>query len=99
MFQAICRTNRLDGEDKTYGHIVDFKKLFEKVKEAIAIYNSDELDVDAGNGGSNNIEIKEWTTESKKRLDEAREKLKYLCEPVPKSSTGAREIEQYLHYF
>ena len=51
------------------------------------------------NGGSNNIEIKEWTTESKKRLDEAREKLKYLCEPVPKSSTGAREIEQYLHYF
>ena len=99
LFQAICRTNRLDGEDKTYGHIVDFKKLFEKVKEAIAIYNSDELDVDAGNGGTNNIEIKEWAAESKKRLDEAREKLKYLCEPVPKSSTGDREIEQYLHYF
>jgi type I restriction enzyme R subunit len=99
LFQAICRTNRLDGEDKTYGHIVDFKKLFEKVKEAIAIYNSDELDVDVGSGGSNNIEIKEWAAESKKRLDEAREKLKYLCEPVPKSPNGTREIEQYLHYF
>ena len=99
LFQAICRTNRLDGDDKTYGHIVDFKKLFEEVKEAIAIYNSDELDVDAGDGGSNNIEIKEWATESKKHLDEAREKLKYLCEPVPISSSGTREIEQYLHYF
>ena len=27
LFQAICRTNRLDGEDKTYGHIVDFKNF------------------------------------------------------------------------
>lgn len=99
LFQAICRTNRLDGDDKTFGHIVDFKKLFEEVKEAIAIYNSDELDVDSGNGGSNNIEIKEWGAESKKRLDEAREKLKYLCDPVPLSSNGTREIEQYLQYF
>src|SRR5690606_22193894 len=28
LFQAICRTNRLDGEDKEYGHIVDFVHLF-----------------------------------------------------------------------
>ena len=41
LFQAICRTNRLDGDDKTYGHIVDFKELFGKVQEAIAVYNSD----------------------------------------------------------
>ncbi len=26
LFQAICRTNRLDGDDKDYGHIVDFKE-------------------------------------------------------------------------
>ena len=30
LFQAICRTNRLDGDDKDYGHIVDFKELFER---------------------------------------------------------------------
>ncbi len=30
LFQAICRTNRLDGEDKDYGHIVDYKELFEQ---------------------------------------------------------------------
>jgi type I restriction enzyme R subunit len=99
LFQAICRTNRLDGDDKTYGHIVDFKKLFEDVKEAIAIYNSDELDTDISNGSSNNIEIKNWLSEGKKNLEEAREKIKYLCEPVPKSLNGIREVEQFLHYF
>ena len=48
LFQAICRTNRLDGDDKDYGHIVDFKELFGDVQEAIAVYSSDELDVDGG---------------------------------------------------
>ena len=99
LFQAICRTNRLDGEDKSYGQIVDFKKSFENVKEAIAIYNSDELDVDKGNGGSNNVELKDWLSESKKHLDESREKLKYLCEPVNLSPNGNHEIEQFLYYF
>jgi type I restriction enzyme R subunit len=99
LFQAICRTNRLDGDDKSYGQIVDFKKLFENVKEAIAIYNSNELDTDIGNGGSNNIELKDWLQESKKRIDKAREELKHLCEPVPSSSSENREIEQFLYYF
>jgi len=44
LFQAICRTNRLDGDDKDYGHIVDFKELFRDVQQAIAVYSSDELD-------------------------------------------------------
>src|SRR5690606_16846914 len=44
LFQAICRTNRLDGDDKDYGYIGDFKKLFGDVQQAIAVYSSDELD-------------------------------------------------------
>lgn len=32
LFQAICRTNRLDGDDKDYGYIVDFKELFGHVE-------------------------------------------------------------------
>ena len=28
LFQAICRVNRLDGEDKEYGYIIDYKDLF-----------------------------------------------------------------------
>ena len=30
LFQAICRTNRLDGDDKPFGYIVDYKDLFKK---------------------------------------------------------------------
>jgi type I restriction enzyme R subunit len=95
LFQAICRTNRLDGDDKDFGHIVDFKELFQDVEEAIAVYSSDELDIDEGCGGPNNVEIKDATTEGRKQLDNAREALHFLCEPV----ALPREIEQFLLYF
>jgi len=95
LFQAICRTNRLDGDDKDYGYIVDFKELFGEVQEAIAVYNSDELDIDQGSGGTNNVELKDWLKEGKKQLDAAREALRYLCEPVPLP----REVEKFLYYF
>ncbi|MFN4909174.1 MAG: type I restriction endonuclease subunit R [Bacteroidota bacterium] len=94
LFQAICRTNRLNGDDKDYGHIVDFKELFGAVQEAIAVYSSDELDIDEG-GGDNNVHLKDWLAEGKKALDEAREALSYMCESV----APPREVEQYLHYF
>ncbi|MGE3703496.1 MAG: hypothetical protein AB7G08_32910, partial [Hyphomicrobiaceae bacterium] len=95
LFQAICRTNRLDGDDKDYGYIVDFKELFKDVQQAIAVYNSDALDTDEGNGGRNNIELKDWLKEGKAQLDAAREALHYICEPVPLPG----EVEQFLHYF
>jgi len=95
LFQAICRTNRLDGDDKDYGRIVDFKALFNDVQDAIAVYSSDELDIDQGSGGSNNVELKDWLKEGKKQLEAAHEALRYLCEPVPLP----REMEQFLHYF
>ncbi len=95
LFQAICRTNRLDGDDKDFGYIVDYKELFGDVQQAIAVYSSDELDIDEGNGGDNNVRLKNWLVEGKKQLDTAREALRYLCEPV----LPPREHEQYLRYF
>lgn len=94
LFQAICRTNRLDGDDKEYGRIVDYKELFQQVQNSIAVYTSDELDSDDG-AGDGNVLLKDWHLEGKKNLDEAREALRYLCEPVP----PPRELEQYLHFF
>ncbi len=94
LFQAICRTNRLDGDDKDFGYIVDFKELFNEVQNSIAVYTSEELDVD-DDGKDDNVTIKDWLEEGKKKLDTAREALSYLCEPVEQP----REVEQYLHYF
>lgn len=95
LFQAICRTNRLDGDDKDFGYIVDFKELFSDVQEAIAVYTSDELDTEEATAGENNVELKNWLIEGKKRLDTAREALKYLCEPVAQP----KEVEQFIAYF
>ena len=94
LFQAICRTNRLDGDDKDYGHGVDYKELFSKVQDAIAVYTSDELDTETC-GDDGNVIVKDWREEGKARLDAAREALVYLCAPV-KQPQG---IEQHIHYF
>ncbi len=88
LFQAICRTNRLDGDDKDYGYIVDFKELFKDVQQAIAVYNSDELDTDEGNGGSNNVELKDWLKEGKKA---ARHCARGVALPLRARAVAARD--------
>jgi hypothetical protein len=65
------------------------------VQEAIAVYSSDELDLEDGTDAENNVHLKSWLAEGTKKLDEAREALRYLCEPV----ALPREVEQFLHYF
>src|SRR6202011_792422 len=93
LFQAICRTNRLDGEDKDFGHIVDYKDLFKKVENAISVYTS-ELDHSAG-GVDPEVMVQDRLTKGRERLDIALETLDLLCEPVepPKG-----ELE-HIHYF
>ena len=44
LFQAICRVNRLDGEDKDYGYIVDYRDLFNSLRSAITDYTTGALD-------------------------------------------------------
>jgi len=40
LFQAICRVNRLDGDTKQFGYIIDYKDLFPKVENAVRVYTS-----------------------------------------------------------
>jgi len=93
LFQAICRTNRLDGEDKDFGYIVDYKDLFKKVENAISVYTS-ELDHSA-DGADPEVLLQDRLKKGKERLDSAIETLALLCEPVepPKG-----ELE-HIHYF
>ncbi|MEO5367559.1 MAG: HsdR family type I site-specific deoxyribonuclease [Magnetococcus sp. WYHC-3] len=93
LFQAICRTNRLDGEDKPFGYIVDYKDLFKKVQGALAVYTS-ELDNSAGDGAAE-VLLQDRLKKGRERLDQALQTLALLCEPVqpPKG-----ELE-HIHYF
>lgn len=93
LFQAICRVNRLDGEDKDFGYIVDYKDLFKKVENAIAVYTS-ELDHSA-EGADPEVFLQDRLTKGRERLDHALEALDLLCEPV-ESPKG--ELE-HIHYF
>lgn len=93
LFQAICRTNRLDGEDKDFGYIVDYKSLLKKVEKAIAVYTSE---IDTSEGGADpNVLMKDRLAKGRERLEEALEVFAILCEPVepPKGEL------QYIHYF
>ncbi len=93
LFQAICRVNRLDGEDKTFGYIVDYKDLFKKVENAIAVYTS-ELDRSAG-GVDPEVLIQDRLKKGKEKLDQSMEALALLCEPV---EPPQGELE-HIHYF
>ena len=44
LFQAICRVNRLDGDDKDFGYIVDYKDLFRNIESAVEDYTSEAFD-------------------------------------------------------
>ena len=93
LFQAICRTNRLDGEDKDFGYIVDYKDLFKKLENAIAVYTS-ELD-HSGGGVEPEILLQDRLTKGRERLDNALESLALLCEPVE----PPRSDLEHIHYF
>jgi type I restriction enzyme R subunit len=93
LFQAICRVNRLDGEDKDYGYIVDYQNLFNSLEGSIRDYTTEALsgydttDVDGL--------LKDRFAKGREQLEIAREQIKALCEPVdlPKAT------ENYLRYF
>ena len=93
LFQAICRVNRLHGEDKDYGYIIDYKDLFRSLERSIADYTGEAFaDYDAEDVQGlleNRLE------KGRERLEEAREKVKALCEPVEPS----RDTEAYLRFF
>jgi type I restriction enzyme R subunit len=93
LFQAICRVNRLDGDTKDFGYIVDYKNLLPKVESAIQVYTS-ELDESDG-GPSPEVLMQDRLKKGKERLDASIETLALLCEPV---EPPKRDLD-YIHYF
>lgn len=94
LFQAICRTNRLDTEDKDFGYIIDYMGLFGNVADAINVYTS-ELDTENFTKEDIEITLKERLQMARERIENALEILEQLCESVepPKSDL------EYIRYF
>ncbi|MEM9824036.1 MAG: HsdR family type I site-specific deoxyribonuclease, partial [Bacteroidota bacterium] len=94
LFQAICRVNRLDTEDKQFGYIVDYKDLFKKVENAVAVYTAD-LDYDEFESKDIDILMQDRLKAGRERLDNTLEEIHILCEPVALPKTTL----EYIQYF
>ena len=93
LFQAICRVNRLDGEDKEYGYIIDYKDLFRSLEQSITDYTGEAF------GGYDKADVegllKDRLQQARERLEDTREATKALCEPVD----PPRDTPSHLRYF
>ncbi|HEX3732639.1 MAG TPA: HsdR family type I site-specific deoxyribonuclease [Mycobacteriales bacterium] len=93
LFQAICRVNRLDGDGKDYGYIVDYRDLFNSLRTVITDYTGGALD--GYEEGDTKGLLLDRVQKARENLDEALETVRALCEPVapPKNTV------QYQAYF
>ncbi|WP_459110559.1 type I restriction endonuclease subunit R [Helicobacter pylori] len=93
LFQAVCRVNRLDGEDKDFGCIIDYSDLFDSLQEVHSDYT---------NGAFENYErediqglISDKAQKIKKKLEEVRGQLRTLGESVKEP----KDEMDYIAYF
>ena len=93
LFQAICRVNRLDGDDKEYGYIIDYKDLFKSLEGAVHDYTSGALDGYDKEDVAGLLEDR--LGKARGRLEEAVESVRALCEPVE----PPKDQPAYFRYF
>ena len=93
LFQAICRVNRTEKEDKEFGYIVDYKNLFNSLNQSIADYTSDAFD-DFEEDDVKGLLV-DRLTKAKERLDDALETVYELTKNVE----APKQIEQYIKFF
>lgn len=89
LFQAICRVNRVDGDDKEYGYIVDYQNLFECISGAIGDYTSDGAALSGYDKEDIEGYIKEKNKACRKDLEEAKKQVEALLALVhPQTREG-----------
>jgi len=94
LFQAICRVNRVDGEEKEYGYIVDYQNLFENISGAIEDYTTEGSALHGYDQEDIEGYIKEKNTACRRDLEEAKEQVEALL-----SLVHPRTREGYFKYF
>ncbi|GAA6950097.1 hypothetical protein ID0047_04860 [Helicobacter pylori] len=93
LFQAVCRVNRLDSEDKDFGSIIDYSDLFDSLQEAHSDYTNEAFE----NYEREDIQglISDKAQKIKKKLEEVREQLRSLGESVKEP----KDERDYIAYF
>ena len=93
LFQAICRVNRTDGDDKNYGYIVDYMDLFRNIESAIQDYTS---------GAFDNYDKDDIENLLRNSYNEAEAELRANLQALNELESGVRESKRdsdYIEYF
>lgn len=93
LFQAVCRVNRLDSDDKDYGYIIDYMDLFDTLSNAFTDYTTGAFEAYE----KSDVEglLKDRLKTGKVKLDEALESIRELCEAVD----PPKDTIKHVHYF
>jgi type I restriction enzyme R subunit len=94
LFQAICRVNRLDTDDKDFGYIVDYMELFGNVTDSINLYTS-ELDSENFTKEEVEVVLKDRLAMARDRMDTALDALEAICEGVENPQTDLHFIQYF----
>ena len=100
LFQAICRVNRVNGENKLFGYIIDYRKLFKFIEGAIVDYTT-------GKSEDNPDGEKLWDTADmeglmKERLESLKNDLEAAFEQIALQTEEVKEpklLEDYCDFF
>lgn len=93
LFQAICRVNRVNGDNKEVGYIIDYKNLFQSIENTINDYTQgafkdfDREDVEGL--------LADRTSNAKKDLDSALN----VCATMSEDVEQPKNIDSYFDYF
>ena len=93
LFQAICRVNRLDGDDKQYGFVVDYKDLFKALEKTIRDYTGAAF-ADYQAADIQGL-LTDRLTAGRADLERLLEQLRLLCQDV----APPRDSPAYQQYF
>jgi type I restriction enzyme R subunit len=93
LFQAICRVNRLDADDKEYGYVIDYMDLFKSLEKAVVDYTSEAFNIFEAEDVTGLL--KNRVAEAENHLEELLESIRALCEPV----VLPRTTLEFIRYF
>lgn len=100
LFQAICRVNRVNGKNKLFGYVVDYRQLFKFIEDAINNFSTvgDDGEPTEGDGfetGDIREILKNRLEELKKELEDALEAVEMQAEEV----LQPKGLDEYFEYY
>ncbi len=95
LFQAICRVNRVNGAEKEFGYIVDYRKLFEFIESAIEDYTNGQSEIEGFAKEEISEMLKSRLKTAREELEKALQRVEQIVEPV----ALPKKLDNFFDYF